>query len=340
MRAPDFWAGSARAQRPTAGLLSGLLSPLGTAFDLAGRLRRAMIRPRVLPIPTICVGNLVAGGAGKTPVVLALIRALAAHDLSVHILTRGYGGAAAGPLRVDPDWHDAVVVGDEALLLARQAPTWVSRDRPAGAEAALAEGAQLLILDDGFQNPTLAKDLSLLVVDGGFGFGNGRLIPAGPLRETIARGLARADATVLLGADATGLSDRLSAAGPVLRAGLVPAGDQDAFAGRKVFAFAGIGRPEKFFDSLAGLGAELAVCRAFPDHHPYTVTEVDGLLAEAARLKALPITTEKDAVRLPESLREQVAVLPVEIAWQDEAALAALLAPLLERRPEQPEADG
>ena len=136
-RAPDFWAGSTRAQRPTAGLLSGLLSPLGALFDLAGRLRRATTRPRAMPLPVICVGNLVAGGAGKTPVVLALLRALAGHDLSVHVLTRGYRGTAAGPLRVDPDLHDAVVVGDEALLLARHAPTWVSRDRPAGAEAAL-----------------------------------------------------------------------------------------------------------------------------------------------------------------------------------------------------------
>ena len=340
LRAPDFWAGSARAQRPTAGLLSGLLSPLAAVFDLAGRLRRATTRPRVLPIPVICVGNLVAGGAGKTPVVLALIRALAGHDLSIHVLTRGYGGTAAGPLRVDPDRHDAVVVGDEALLLARQAPTWVARDRPAGAQAAMAEGAQLLILDDGFQNPTLAKDLSLLVVDGGFGFGNGRLIPAGPLRETVSRGLARADATVLLGADATGLAERLSAAGPLLWARLASAGDQSGLAGRKVFAFAGIGRPEKFFDSLASVGAELAVCRAFPDHHGYSVGEVESLLAEAARLKALPITTEKDAVRLPESLRERVTVLPVEIVWQDEAALSALLAPLLARRSEPPEADG
>ena len=344
-RAPDFWAGSTRAQRPTAGLLSGLLSPLGALFDLAGRLRRATTRPRAMPLPVICVGNLVAGGAGKTPVVLALLRALAGHDLSVHVLTRGYRGTAAGPLRVDPDLHDAVVVGDEALLLARHAPTWVSRDRPAGAEAALAAGAQLLILDDGFQNPTLAKDLSLLVVDGGFGFGNGRLIPAGPLRETVSRGLARADATVLLGPDATGpgamgLAERLAAAGPLLRARLVPAGDQSRFAGRTLFAFAGIGRPEKFFDTLASLGAELAACRAFPDHHAYGVGEVDALLAEAARLKALPVTTEKDAVRLPESLREEVAVLPVEIAWQDEAALAALLRPLLAQASEPLGVDG
>lgn len=339
-RAPDFWAGSTRAQRPTAGLLSGLLSPLGALFDLAGRLRRATTRPRAMPLPVICVGNLVAGGAGKTPVVLALLRALAGHDLSVHVLARGYRGTAVGPLRVDPDLHDAVVVGDEALLLARRAPTWVSRDRPAGAEAALAAGAQLLILDDGFQNPTLAKDLSLLAVDGGFGFGNGRPIPAGPLRETVSRGLARADATVLLGPDATGLAERLAAAGPLLRARLVPAGDQSRFAGRALFAFAGIGRPEKFFDTLASLGAELAACRAFPDHHAYGVGEVDALLAEAARLKALPVTTEKDAVRLPESLREEVAVLPVEIAWQDEAALAALLRPLLARASEPLGVDG
>src|SRR5229473_5050323 len=198
MRAPEFW--HARSG-PMAGLAAGLLAPLGAGWDAASRLRRALARPYRASVPVICVGNLVAGGSGKTPVVLALAASIAASGVAVHIVTRGYGGRLSGPVRVDPAGHDAGAVGDEALLLARRSPCWVARHRSAGVRAAIAAGAGMVLLDDGFQNTTIAKTLSLVVVDAAYGFGNGRVIPAGPLRESLARGLARAQALVLLGAE-------------------------------------------------------------------------------------------------------------------------------------------
>jgi tetraacyldisaccharide 4'-kinase len=320
MRAPEFWSES--------GALARLLSPLGAAYDLAGGLRHALTRPVGCSLPVVCVGNLVAGGAGKTPVALALARHLQAAGRAVHVLTRGYGGRAAGVLRIDPARHDAAEVGDEALLLAAAAPTWLARDRAAAAQAAARDGAGVIVMDDGFQNPSLRKDLSLLVVDGGYGFGNGRVMPAGPLREASERGLGRADAVILLGQDKTGIARRLGSRLPLLQAELIPAPGAPDLAGRRVLAFAGIGRPEKFFATLKGLGAELAGTRAFADHHRYRPTEVVALLDRARALDALPITTEKDRLRLPGDQAESIEVLPVEVAWQDPKALDRLLAGL------------
>ncbi|MEE8188758.1 MAG: tetraacyldisaccharide 4'-kinase [Kiloniellales bacterium] len=317
MRAPEFWSRS--------GALPTLLAPLGLGYGLGTRLRRALVRPIKVPVPVICVGNLVAGGAGKTPVALACLAALKDRGLDAHALTRGYGGTAAGPLRVEPNRHKATEVGDEALLLAGAAPTWVARDRAAGAQAAVKAGAQAIVMDDGFQNPALVKDLSLLVVDGAYGFGNGRLIPAGPLRETVPAGLARADAVILLGADEAGLTARLGARHPLLRADLAPGPEAAELEGRKVVAFAGIARPEKFFRTLREAGAQLAETRGFPDHHPYGAAELRELRTRARSLDAVLITTEKDAVRLAPGQREGIETLAVAVAWDDPAALQALL---------------
>jgi tetraacyldisaccharide 4'-kinase len=272
----------------------------------------------------ICVGNLVAGGAGKTPIAIAIAERLIARGKAVHFLSRGYGGREKGLLRVDPARHAAADVGDEPLLLARIAPAWVSRDRAAGAAAAVAAGAQIIVMDDGFQNPGLAKDLSLLAVDGGYGFGNGRVMPAGPLREPLAAGLARADAVALIGTDQCGVADRLPPSLPLLRAVLAPIAA--ALAGRRVFAFAGIARPEKFFATLQSMGCVLAGRRAFADHHAYGEAEVAALIEEARHADAVPVTTEKDAVRLPPALRAGIETLPVAIRWRDEAAADRLLA--------------
>jgi tetraacyldisaccharide 4'-kinase len=324
MRAPDFWA--------EPGALSRLLTPIGTAVDLAGGLRRALVRPVACGLPVVCVGNLVAGGAGKTPVARALARRLAASGRPARFLTRGYGGRAAGPLRIDPERHGVLEVGDEALLLAADAPTWLARDRVAGACAIAAggggEGRAVIVMDDGFQNPSLEKDLALLVIDGGFGLGNEKVMPAGPLREAAAPALARADAVILLGEDRKSIARRLNASLPVLEAKLVPSPDAPDLAGRRILAFAGIGRPGKFFATLAGLGAELADTQAFPDHHAYHPAEIEGLVARARTLGALPVTTEKDHVRLPADLAQQVEVLPVEVVWRDPEALDSLLARL------------
>lgn len=322
MKTPAFW------YRPP-GLASTLLAPLGALYGLAGRRRIAGIVPRKVGVPVVCVGNLVAGGAGKTPVGLAVIAALQARGVAVHALTRGHGGREAGPLAVDPGRHAAADVGDEALLLAGAAPCWVARDRLAGAARAVVAGAEAIVMDDGFQNPALHKDLSLIVADGAVGFGNGRLVPAGPLRERVADGLARADALVVLGEDRHGLA-ALASGRPVLAARLEP--DPEAAAplvGRDVLAFAGIGRPEKFFATLEALGADIAERVPFADHHPYRPAEVAALIDRAAALGALPVTTAKDAVRLPPELRAKIAVLPVSVRWADESALAALLTHLL-----------
>ena len=321
MRAPEFW-------RTGAGPWPRILAPLGGLYGLAGRLERALLRPRRAAIPVLCVGNLTAGGTGKTPVAIALGRAVVASGRAVHFLSRGYGGRARGPLRVDPARHDAAEVGDEALLLAREGPTWIARDRVAGAEAARAAGAQALVLDDGFQDPALAKDLSLVVIDGGAGFGNGRLIPAGPLREPVARGLARARAAVIVGEDATGAAGDVHTAAPglpLLACRLAPAGGAAALAGRRVFAFAGIGRPAKFGETLAEIGAEIAGLRPFPDHHPYSADDVAEILAAAEALDAAPVTTAKDYVRLPSEARGKVVVLEVEARFADTSALARLI---------------
>ena len=315
LKAPLFWS--------RGGVLPHLLSPLAAAYDLVGRMHRRLATPHRLSRPVICVGNLTLGGAGKTPVVLALLALMAERGTVAHVVSRGYGGRESGPLRVDPEKHDAAAVGDEPLLLARAAPTWIARDRVAGARAAVAAGAELVVLDDGFQNPSLVKDLSLLVVDGSFGFGNGRVFPAGPLRESIDRGLARSDATLLLGDDTEGLSARLNRFGPVFSANLVPRGAE--LAGRRVFAFAGIGRPDKFFISLEQLGAEVAGRRAFADHHPYTSTEIETVMADAAALGAIPVTTEKDAVRLPTQAQTKVTILAVTVRWRDQKVLEDLL---------------
>ena len=324
MRAPDFWRSE--------GVLATLLAPLGAGYDLAGRLRRGLLTPQRASVPVICVGNLVVGGAGKTPLAIALLGRLAERGWRAHCVTRGYGGREGGPRRVDPERDDASAVGDEPLLLARAAPTWIARDRVAGARAAAAAGAAVVVLDDGFQNPRLAKDLSLIAVDGAYGFGNGRVLPAGPLREALAAGLARAQAVVLFGDDTAGVAQALPPGLPLLQADLVPDAAGEPLRGQRVLAFAGIGRPEKFFATLRALGAEVAATHAFPDHHPYGAAEIDALRREAARLRAGLVTTEKDAVRLPRGLAAEVAVLPVRARWRDSGAIDALLDPLVPRR--------
>ncbi|MFA7430322.1 MAG: tetraacyldisaccharide 4'-kinase [Rhodospirillaceae bacterium] len=331
MRAPEFWQ--------TGGPLARILEPFGLLYGAVTVWRLRHGRPVQVPVPVVCVGNVVAGGVGKTPVVLDLLRRLS----GAHALLRGYGGKERGPLRVDPARHDYEAVGDEALLLADRAPTWVARNRAAGARCAADAGASVIVMDDGFQNPSIAKDLSLVVIDGVAGFGNRRIIPAGPLREPLHGAFARADAVVLMGPDESGVVRRLERLGyghlPVLRASLVPGPEAVRMAGRKVVAFAGIGRPGKFFTSLRELGAQVLATHPFADHYPYAPADIQPILDEAFQLGATPVTTAKDAVRLPLDQRQQVDVLGVAVAWQDEAALNAVLA-RVRNRLTAPEAAG
>ena len=309
MRTPEFWQ-----QRGPAALL---LAPLGALYgaNVAWKARHAA--PYRTSARVICVGNLTAGGSGKTPVALAIGARLTARYEQVFFLTRGYGGTERGPAQVESG-SSAVQMGDEALLLAPHAPTIVARNRAEGTAYAVAQGAEIIVMDDGHQNFTLAKDLSIVVVDGETGFGNGLMIPAGPLRESVAQGLARADAVVIMGDGDPGLGDYK---GPVLRAKL--AADGQEFRGRRVFAFAGIGRPEKFVSSLKEAGAIVTGTQFFADHHPYRDGEIAALKAQAGDAEL--VTTEKDLVRLADRDRAGIAVLPVHAQFDDELALDRLL---------------
>ena len=313
MRAPDFWYRPRDAE-------AQILSPLGWIYAAAGRVRQAVTVPIKATVPVICVGNLTAGGTGKTPVAIAIAQRVEALGFKPGFLTRGYGAQVKGPMTVDPSLDDAQAVGDEPLLLAAHAVTVCSPDRPAGARLLASKRVQAVVMDDGFQNPTLAKDLSFVVVDAERGFGNGEVIPAGPLRERVEDGLARAQAVILMGEGEIELPVAL----PVFRAKLVPIEEDAALVrNRRVAAFAGIGMPDKFFATLVNLGATLAMARPYPDHHPYKDDELIELLNGAAAAGAIPVTTEKDWIRLSPAFRDKIRALRVRVEF-DRAGAPAL----------------
>ncbi|MFN8831840.1 MAG: tetraacyldisaccharide 4'-kinase [Labrys sp. (in: a-proteobacteria)] len=327
-RPPAFW------QRRTPGLVARLLSPIGQVYGarVAARMARA---GRRVEVPVLCVGNFTLGGSGKTPMALAIAELLIEAGERPVFLTRGYGGSIRGPALVDTD-DRADRVGDEPLLLARLAPTIVAADRVAGAQRAIEAGASVIIMDDGFQNPSLAKSGAIVVVDGEAGIGNGLSFPAGPLRAPLYAQTPFATAVVIIGPGEAG--ERVAAyargaARPVFRAALEPAAAPD-LAGRRVLAFAGIGRPEKFQATLAAMGAEIAAFEAFPDHHPYSEAEAVALATRAQAERLLPVTTEKDHARLSggparKALASMSLPVPVGIRFEDEAGIRRLLLGLL-----------
>ncbi len=331
MREPAFW------WRPGSG---GPLSPLAGIYGAVAALR--MQSPgQSVGVPVICLGNLTVGGAGKTPAALAVARLLLEAHERPFFLSRGYGGRSRGPVRVKAATDSAAKVGDEPLMLARLAPTIVARNRVAGAKAARLGGASVIVMDDGFQNPSLAKDLAILFVDGRRGVGNGRIIPAGPLRAPLGTQIAHAHALVIVGpaAGAASIAELARRHGVAIFHGRLVA-DRDTVAAldrRKVLAFAGIGDPEKFFATLAEAGIEVAERLSFPDHHRYTAPEAQGLIARAEAANLVLLTTEKDLARLSgdrplAALADRASALPVRLVIEQQDAFREMILKVVKRR--------
>ncbi len=328
LTAPSFWQ--------TPNIISDLLSPLGYLYAgaTAWNLKHAV--PYRPPVPVICVGNVSLGGTGKTPITMDLTQRLQAMGQKPHILLRGYGSQQTRQkdriLQVDPVRHSAAEVGDEALLLAQIAPTWIGQRRDYSAAAAYAAGATCLLMDDGLQNPYIAKDFSLIVVDRGTGLGNGLPFPAGPLREPFSIAAKRAQAVVVMG-DPTQIMPALPAhALPVLTAHLQL--DTTVVAklqGQPLYAFAGIGQPAKFFRALKAADLNLKAARAFPDHFAYQEIHLIGLLAQAQKSGAQLITTEKDAARIPAQWHAQIITMPAQVVWNEPVILDNLLSRYINR---------
>jgi tetraacyldisaccharide 4'-kinase len=324
------------------GALASALAPVGRLYGRLVEARAARVAPYRSLLPVICIGNFTAGGGGKTPTAIAVAALLAELGARPAFLTRGYGGASKGPVPVAKGQR-AEEVGDEPLLLAEVAPTMVAADRAAGAVALEATEAAVIVMDDGFQNPSLAKDLSLVVVDATAGIGNGLIMPAGPLRAPLDAQMARASALIVIGdgEKAASLTEAFTAQGkPVLKARTVPRQDRRWLGVLPVIGFAGIARPEKFFATLRNNGARLIDTRAFPDHHRYRERDARRLLKAAKEQNAMLVTTEKDFVRLADEedtalgeLKHRCRPFPIAVEFDDAAAVKDLLAAAIKRRP-------
>ena len=325
MKPPLFWINP--PEKP--GIAARMLWPLSCVWSFLDKRRWVQGAHLRLPVPVVCIGNINMGGTGKTPTVIEVVTRLIDLGKTPHIVSRGYGGTLQGPIQVSERGHSADEVGDEPLLLAAFAPCWVSKDRGAGAQAAVAAGADVIVLDDGMQNPSLAVDLTVLVADAQIGFGNQRVFPAGPLRQTVEAGLDRADLVLAIGAVASRklffASLSLPVDTPTAGGALEPLETGMEWQGLRALAFAGIGRPEKFFDTLRALGADIVASHSFADHQKLAPSMLRRMEGEADALHAQMVTTEKDAVRLPVSYRQKVLTLPVRLQLDDPEPLVMAL---------------
>jgi len=314
MQPPDFW----KNDPEHAGLWPVVLSPLSKLWQWAGARRWQQGAHTKLEVPVICIGNVNLGGTGKTPTVIETVTRLIAMGKNPHVVSKGYKGQITGPTQVDPMGHTASDVGDEPLLLAAFAPTWVSKDRLAGARAAQAVGADVIVLDDGLQNPALAKDLTIMVVDAQMGFGNGQVVPSGPLRETIEAAVAKTDLLLTIGSKGDAhdaFLDKWDAVKtlPHVSSSIEPLQTGMDWQGMEALAFAGIGRPEKFYQTLKEMGVKVKATRSFDDHQTLSNSLLLRLENEAWQLGAQLVTTEKDAVRLPKEWQQKVLTVPVRL---------------------------
>ncbi len=318
---PKFWKNK--------NIMALSLLPLSLLYPIAGRLRRATNnKPYRSKVPVVCVGNVTVGGAGKTPIVFAITELLKKDGFKVAIASRGYKGDITNPTIVDKNRHTVNSVGDEPLMLARIAPTYIAKKRKAAIQMAEKNGANIIIMDDGLQNPTIAKDISLLIIDGKYGVGNGFIMPAGPLREKLSAGIAKSDAIIIVGEGGFNIKKYpvlfKKSTPPVIHASLEPFGNLPDKS-RPYIAFAGIGNPDKFFATLVENGYNLVEKIPFADHYNYTDQDINNLIHKSEETGAELITTEKDEVRLPLFARKKIRVLPVRIKWANEKQIHNLL---------------
>ncbi len=329
IKTPSFWY--AKNAGLSERLQKGAFWLLSLAYGAAHKIHQAAGKPRKASMPVICVGNITAGGSGKTPAALALMKLIQQHKLALkpHFLTRGYGGEETGPTLIDLKKHRYPGVGDESLILAKTAPCVVARERFRGAQFAAEKGADMVLMDDGLQNQSIIKDFSFVVIDGTSGFGNGMMIPAGPLRQPLAEGLKQAGAFIIVGEDRHNVAAILPAGKPVLSARIeideahIPPRDAS------YLAFAGLGRPEKFRNTLESIGLDVKIWKEFPDHYSYTLPELQGLLQESRNTGTRLLTTEKDLMRIPDAFHQYIETLPVSLRFEDPNSVVILLSEIL-----------
>jgi len=318
MQPPDFW----KKPPNRAGYWPLVLAPLSKLWQWAGARHWRQGLHTKLAIPVVCIGNVNLGGTGKTPTVIETATRLISMGKTPHIVSKGYKGQLTGPTKVDPTTHTANDVGDEPLLLAAFAPTWIAKDRIAGAQAAQAAGADVIVLDDGLQNPAMAKDLTILVADAEMGFGNGQVVPSGPLRETIDSAVAKSDLLLTIGPQGDehdAFRQKWEAVKKLshVTSTITPLHTGMDWQGMSVLAFAGIGRPEKFYNTLKNMGVVVKATRSFDDHQTIPTSLLTRLEKEAWEMDAQLVTTEKDAVRLPKEWQQKVLTVPVRLKIHD-----------------------
>ncbi len=325
LKAPKFWY----LKKDT--FFSSSLYPLSIVFRLGTKLRRILSNEKVSELPIICIGNIVVGGAGKTPVALKIGKMLLKAGYSPHFVSKGYAGIEKNNTQVHP-WHSPQSVGDESILLSEIAPTWIGTNRNKSFVLAKEKGADCIIMDDGFQNPTIKKDFSVIVISGEQEFGNKRVMPSGPLRESINRGLSRTNLIIVIGELSTELKSKIPSHIPVINASFEIYKENKIFKGKKITAFAGIAYPEKFFNSLRSQGAKIMKEMIYPDHHIFDENDLLYLAEIANKTNSILVSTKKDFVRIPKSYRSLVNTLEGEIKFEDEKLLLEILSNVVENK--------